>query len=163
MARILIIGIGNGLRSDDGVGWHVGSELSRQQSAPDVEVIVVQQLMPEIAEPISRADKVLFVDAVEGGTPGTVSGQRIAPALQSRLDSHHLTPASILRLALDLYERCPEAFLLTVVGESFGPGEKFSAAVSGALPAVRGSIERFLSWARKDGRVDAEFLNGLTD
>lgn len=162
MARILIIGIGNSLRSDDGVGWHVGSELSGQQSAPDVEVIVVQQLMPEIAEQISRAEKVLFVDAVEGGKPGTLRTERILPATESRLDSHQLMPSSVLKMALDFYGMCPQAFLLTVVGESFGIGENFSAAVSSALPAVRDSIERFLSWARKDGRVDAEFLDGLS-
>jgi len=163
MARILIIGIGNTLRSDDGVGWHVAHELREQMSASDVDVIALQQLMPEIAEPVSRAEKVLFVDAVEGGKPGSVRGQQIVPAVESRLDSHHLTPTTVLRLALQLYNRCPEAFLLTVAGESFSTGENFSAAVRGALPAVREAIERFLSWARKGDRPEEEFLNDLID
>ena len=163
MARILIIGIGNSLRSDDGVGWHVAHELSAQMSANDVDVIPLQQLMPEIAEPVSRAEKVLFVDAVEGGKPGTLRAQQIVPAVESRLDSHHLTPASVLKLALDLYNRCPQAFLLTVVGESFGPGENFSATVADALPSVRDAMERFLSWARKNDQPGAEFLNGMID
>jgi hydrogenase maturation protease len=163
MARILIIGIGNSLRSDDGVGWHVASELSGRLSASDADVIVLQQLMPEIAEPISRAEKVLFVDALQGGKPGSVRVQRIVPAAESRLDSHRCTPASILKLALELYDRSPEAFLITIAGESFDSGEELSAAVQEALPAVREAIERFLSWARKGDRLDAEFLNGLTD
>lgn len=163
MARILIIGVGNSLRSDDGIGWRVANELSGRLAASDVEVMALQQLMPEIAEPISRAEKVLFVDAVEGGKPGSLRVEQIAPAAESRLDSHHLTPASILKLTLDLYDRRPQAFLLSVAAESFGPGENFSAAVSDALPAVRNAIERFLSWARKDDRLNAESFNGLID
>lgn len=163
MARILIIGIGNSLRSDDGVGWHVAHELGGQLSAGDVDVLALQQLMPEIAEPISHAEKVLFVDAVEGGNPGSVRVQRIVPAQESHIDSHHLTPMTLLRLALELYDRCPEAFLLTVVGESFSPGEQFSPPVRDALPVVRKKIDLFLSLARKQDRADGEFLADSID
>jgi hydrogenase maturation protease len=163
MARILIIGIGNTLRSDDGVGWHVAHKLGEQALASDVDVIAVQQLMPEIAEPVSRAEKVLFLDAVEGGRPGSVRAHRIVPAAESGLESHHLTPAAVLKLTAELYKRCPEAYLLTVAGESFDAGENFSAAVSAALPSVWGAIERFLSRARKGDCLGAEFLSDGID
>jgi len=159
MARILIIGIGNNLRSDDGVGWHVAQELSGQLSASDVNVIATQQLMPEIAETISRAEVVLFVDATHAGEPGGVRGQRVAPANGSRRDSHHLSPSGVLRLAEEIYQRYPQAFLLTVTGESFAMGERLSQAVSDALPAVRREIERFVFAARSGESAGLEVFS----
>lgn len=163
MPRILIIGVGNSLRSDDGVGWRVAQELSEQMPGSDVDVIAVQQLLPEIAEPVSRAEKVLFVDALQSGKPGSIQVQRVVPAAESRFDSHHLTPARLLKLAIELYKGYPEAFLLTVGGECFGPGETFSAAVRGALPAVGKIIERFLLWARNGDSRKAGFLDAVND
>jgi hydrogenase maturation protease len=159
MARILIIGIGNNLRSDDGVGWRVAVELSERMSASDVDVIAVQQLLPEIAEPVSRAEKVLFVDALQNGTPGSIQVQRVAPAGEWRLQSHHLTPASVLKLAVELYQGRPQAFLLTVGGECFSPGEDLSETASAALPAVSKAIERFVWWARNGDSCETELLN----
>jgi hydrogenase maturation protease len=163
MSEILVIGMGNPLRSDDGVGWRLAMEFSHEKVRADVHIIATQQLMPENVDPVSRAKKVLFVDAAEKGRPGNVQVQRIAPAQESRFDSHQMTPAMVLKLAIDLYDRQPQAFLLTVVGESFSPGETFSEAVSGALPAVRKTIERFLSWAQNDENMEPEFLDGAVD
>jgi hydrogenase maturation protease len=163
MARILIIGIGNTLRSDDGVGWHIAQEFRERLAASDSEAIAVQQLMPEIAETISRVELVLFVDAMDGGKPGRVQIQPIVVSDESRGESHHLTPEIVLGLTQRLYQRCPRAFQLTIAGESFNPGETFSAAVSDALPAVRTAIDRFLAWARKGDCTQEEFLDGVLD
>jgi hydrogenase maturation protease len=163
MSEILVIGIGNPLRSDDGVGWRLAMEFSREQVRADVHIIATQQLMPETADPVSRARKVLFVDASEKGRPGNVQVQQIAAAEECHFDSHHMTPAMVLKLAIDLYGRQPQAFLLTVVGESFSPGENFSEAVSCALPALRKTIERFLSWAQNHDGMAPEFLDGAVD
>ena len=144
MARILIIGIGNVLRSDDGVGWQVVQEISEQSSASDVQFILVQQLTPEIADSVSRADRALFVDAARGGTPGSVYAGPILPAKESSTPSHDLSIASVLKLARDLYHRSPTAYALTVSGESFEVGEDLSPAVREALPTLREAIERFI-------------------
>ena len=63
MPRVLIVAYGNPLRSDDGVGWVVAEELRRRLASPEVEVLRLQQLLPEVAESLSRADAVIFVDA----------------------------------------------------------------------------------------------------
>jgi hydrogenase maturation protease len=59
---LLIIGYGNTLRSDDGVGPHVVREIAAQR-LPDVTCVVVHQLTPEMAAQVTLADQVLFVDA----------------------------------------------------------------------------------------------------
>ena len=54
MARVLILGYGNPLRSDDGLGWQVAVQLFRTNTSPEVLVLPCHQLTPELAEPISR-------------------------------------------------------------------------------------------------------------
>ena len=61
MPRVLIVGFGNPLRSDDGLGWHAAQELSQEVSAPEVKVIGAHQLTPELAEEASAAELVLLL------------------------------------------------------------------------------------------------------
>jgi len=144
MSRLLIIGFGNPLRSDDAVGWHLARRLSAELTNRDVEVIAAHQLLPEMAEDVSRAERVLFIDAATEGKPGTVRCERVSPAVAGRADTHQLSPAVILRMEQELYGRCPSAFLLTVTGECFETGDKMSDAVSSALPALLAEVRHFV-------------------
>ena len=65
--RTLIIGIGNPLRGDDGIGLDVASEFSRELRRDDVQVLATHQLTPELSELVSRADRVFFIDVARSG------------------------------------------------------------------------------------------------
>jgi hydrogenase maturation protease len=52
MPGTLIIGYGNPLREDDGVGWQVADQLLKN-SEGSIKVLTAHQLTPELAEPIS--------------------------------------------------------------------------------------------------------------
>lgn len=98
----------------------------------------LQQLGPELAEDVSRAEAVLFLDAREGGEPGAVRIEILSPAAEGPGLSHALSPRALLLCAQRLYGRAPRAALLTVTGERFGHGEELSPRVEAALPeAVR--------------------------
>ena len=56
----LVVGIGNELRSDDGVGIRVVRALPARRG---VETTIVHQLTPDLVEALGRAERVLFVDA----------------------------------------------------------------------------------------------------
>jgi len=144
MARILIVGVGNPLRSDDGLGWHVARELSREVLDDEIHVIATQQLTPEISDFASHAHQVLFIDAAHGGKPGTFKCERIMPSAAPSRHSHDLSPAGILKLAQDLYGRCPPAYLLTIAAESFATGGTLSPSVSSAIPALKAQVNRFI-------------------
>lgn len=154
--RTLIIGIGNDLRGDDGVGWKVAEELSRELRRDDVQVLATHQLTPEISELASRADRILFIDAAYSGEPGTLrcrSVSRSAPVVPDVRNSHALSPSTLLSMTERLYGRCPAACLLTIVGSSFAAEESLSAAVSAALPALRAQIHHLInldSWEGED-------------
>jgi hydrogenase maturation protease len=134
--KTLVIGYGNPLRGDDGVGWRVVDVLN-QWALDGVEAIACHQLVPELAEPISRAAQVIFVDAAVDGAPGAVSVSvvsRDSPSVPT--STHHVGPAAVLAYAEDVYGSCPSARLLTVTGAAFGYEEALSPTVVDVLPDV---------------------------
>lgn len=137
----LVIGYGNPLRTDDGLGWIVvqrlRSELARDRFLGDVAVLAEHQLTPELAEPISRARVVIFVDAREGDRPGRVDCRAVAPVGDGSLAfSHDVDPPSLVQMARLLYGACPTAVIISVDGEDFGYGTNLSPVVRAAVPEV---------------------------
>src|SRR5579884_346516 len=65
----LIIGIGNPLRSDDGLGWAVAEQLS-QACLPGCVIRMVHQLTPELALWMATVSRVIMIDANREGEPG---------------------------------------------------------------------------------------------
>jgi hydrogenase maturation protease len=137
----LVIGYGNPLRADDGLGRVVARrlrcDLDGDAQFADVVVLAEHQLTPELAEPISRARLVIFVDAREGGHPGHVDWHEVAPAGDGSLAfSHDVDPPSLIQMARVLYGTCPTAMVVSVVGERFGYGTALSPVVQAAVPGV---------------------------
>ena len=62
--KILIIGIGNSGRQDDGLGWKLLDFLN-EQNLENIELIYKYQLQIEDADLISSYDRVIIVDAVK--------------------------------------------------------------------------------------------------
>ena len=62
-AGILVIGYGNELRGDDGIGPRV-AEAVAARNHPGVRVRIVCQLVPELAAELAEARTVIFVDAL---------------------------------------------------------------------------------------------------
>ena len=123
-AALLIIGYGNTLRRDDGVGPKV-AEAAAALHLPGVEALAAPQLTPELAEPIARADRVVFVDAAVDA-PRTVQMRKLTPAESSQVMAHAAEPSTLLALARDVFGRMPEAWWLTIPVEDLGFGEELS-------------------------------------
>jgi hydrogenase maturation protease len=136
VSRVLIIGYGNPLRGDDGFGWQAATRLLGLVADPEVEVMAVQQLTPELMEPISRAGRVVFIDAAAAGEPGVLREVSVAADAESRRFTHHATPGGLLAGAAALFGRAPEATLYSVPGQDFGFGESLTPAVEKALAEV---------------------------
>jgi hydrogenase maturation protease len=135
MARILIIGYGNPLYGDDGLGPYAAARLSEMVRDPEVAIRSEQQLTPEMAEEVSQVEQVLFLDVRGTGTPGEFTREEVYPAVRDqRAVSHQLQPSELLELSRRVYGKCPQATLFSLAGERFGQGEEFSPAVQAALP-----------------------------
>ncbi len=130
----LVIGIGNTLRGDDGIGVRVAQRLAAQHSAPDLEVIACHQLTPELIAPISQAEQVIFVDASATQPAGSVQAQPLHLQSAPPLSAHHVTPAALLMAADLLYGAQPRGALISVGAQDFSFGERLSPPVAEALP-----------------------------
>ncbi len=121
---LLVIGYGNTLRRDDGVGPKV-AETVEAFAWPGVHTLSCGLLTPELADPISRARTVVFVDAAVDA-PSEVQLRKLVPAESSQIMAHAADPRTMLALARDAFGHAPEAWWLTIPAEDLGIGEEFS-------------------------------------
>jgi hydrogenase maturation protease len=136
----LVLGYGNTLRSDDGVGPRV-AEAVEALHLPGVRILVCPQLSPEHADPIAQADIVVFVDAAVDA-PREVQLRKLEPADTSQLMAHAADPRTMLALARDVFGRVPKAWLLTIPAENTGFGEKLSPAAQRGLEQAVQEIQK---------------------
>jgi hydrogenase maturation protease len=123
----LVIGIGNSLRGDDGIGALLAQQVGGRS---------VQQLTPELAAELAELEAVLFIDAwlaPPGAAPELIP---IAPAAAAA-DSHRLGPAQLLALSKALYGHAPAVQLLRVPAYRFEHGTALSIELQAALPAAQ--------------------------
>ncbi len=128
---MLVIGYGSLLHSDDAVGQMVADTVSAWH-LPGIISVATTQLTPELAEPVSQAGEVFFVDAaikpIKPHKPRRSFGLiRLQPARDGyELSRHFGDPRALLALAQLLYGRCPKAWLITIPGQNFELGEALS-------------------------------------
>lgn len=115
--NILIIGIGNSGRSDDGIGWLISNII--EEEFPMTEVIYRYQLQVEDAELISRFQSVIFIDATKEKTNKGFFFRSCNPVNNFSFSSHSLDPETVLWLENDLFRTYPKSFLMGVEGYSW--------------------------------------------
>jgi hydrogenase maturation protease len=137
MRSALIIGFGNPLRGDDGLGWHAAQELRQTLRGEDAEVVACLQLMPELAEAVAHSKRAIFIDAAVGQPPGEITFAEIkAESRGFPACSHHLDVRRLMQYSRELYGIVPQAFSVSVNGEAYGYAEMLSSRVQSTLPAV---------------------------
>jgi hydrogenase maturation protease len=147
-ADLLVIGYGNTLRRDDGVGPKV-AEAVGALALPGVRAMACALLTPELAEAVSQAAIVIFVDAAVDA-PREVQMRQLAPAGSSQIMAHAASPATLLALARDVFGHAPKAWWLTIPVEDLGIGEALSPLAQRgfelALAKVRECVGRWPDW-----------------
>ncbi len=143
-ARILLIGYGNPARQDDGLGPALAEQLTAL-SMEGVDIDTDYQLSVEHAWDISRYDTVIFVDAsLEGEQP--FSFKPLTAGQASSFSSHSVSPQAVLRLAQELFQAQPQAYLLAIRGYQFGEIEEgLSANAADNLKAAQAFICQWLT------------------
>lgn len=149
---VLVVGYGNPLRTDDGIGWHVAERLFDMASRADdprlegVAVLSRHQLTPELALDVSAATFVVLVDASHGLAAGTFGVDRAERADDAATTwSHHLSPPSLIALAHELYGRAPDVFVVSCGVQSFEVGDRLSPVVEAALPKVVDAVAELVA------------------
>ena len=131
----LVIGIGNSLRGDDGVGALLAQQVGGRS---------VQQLTPELAAELAELEAVLFIDAWLAPAGAAPQLTEIAPAAAAA-GSHRLEPAQLLAISQVLYGRAPGGQLLRVPAYAFEHGTALSPGLQAALPAAQVLLRGWLA------------------
>jgi len=134
--KILIIGYGNTLRGDDGIGVLAVEALEEAGMPPNVDMITCQQLTPELAEELAFCDRVAFIDACmpDGNPPGTIKRKTLEPtSVDPGNITHGFDAGGLLALTQMLYGKQPVAVIFTITGGSFDLSESLSEPVENAL------------------------------
>ena len=143
---LLVIGYGNTLRGDDGVGPRTAEAVGTLR-LPRVRTLICQQLSPEHSAPVSQAHTVIFVDAAVRPAAGGVQWRELSPGHSPQLLAHAADPGILLALARDVFGHAPAAWWLTIPAVNFDFGEDLSpvaaAGLSEALRRIKAVAEQF--------------------
>lgn len=145
MAEILVIGYGNPLRGDDGVGCIVAEEIAKRISGPEskVEVVACHQLNPELAEAVAGTRAVIFVDASVDVKPGHVRVSAVTPdRFSPAAFTHTLKPSALLATASELFGQAPPAKAVVIGAASFDVGMQLTPEVRAAVATAMRAVER---------------------
>jgi hydrogenase maturation protease len=138
---ILVIGYGNTLRGDDGVGPKVARAIT-DLPLQNVHSLACHQLTPELAAQLSEAHSVIFVDASSEMLSG-VQWRELEPAETAQIMVHAADPRTLLALARDVFGRCPRAWWLTVPIQNIDFGEELSPLARQGMETAIAKIQAF--------------------
>jgi hydrogenase maturation protease len=139
---VLVIGYGNPLRGDDGVGPAVAAAVAADPRGAGARVLALHQLTPELAVDLAGARLAIFVDATVEAGPGQVVTRRPAAGVPAVAgggagpSSHHVGIDALIVLARELYGSAPEVAVVSVGVADLETGDRLSAAVAAAVPAA---------------------------
>jgi hydrogenase maturation protease len=151
---VLIVGYGNPLRSDDGVGPVVAERMASDPRFAGADVRAEHQLTPELALDASQSWLLVLVDAAEGVAAGEVLIRELGRAgsegaevgLAGRIEeggpplTHHVDPAGLLGLAFELWGAAPRTVLVGIGPASLELGEELTPVVEAAVPRAIDSV-----------------------
>ena len=138
---ILVIGIGNILLSDEGVGVHLANALARKyRFEPEIEIIDGGTMGSELLDYFQDYPKIMILDAVnfdrEAGFIGSLENEHILRKLTQKISVHHLGLTDIL-FNLKMIDVEPEAlFLLGIQPESVEVGLEMTETIRSKLPRM---------------------------
>lgn len=142
ITNLLVIGYGNTLRGDDGVGPRV-AEAIEELNLPGVRTLSCALLTPELAEPISSARCVVFVDAAVD-VPDKIQMRSLTPADSAQIMAHAADPRTMLAVARDVFGWAPRAWWLTIPAQNLAIGEELSPKTQSGLCDAIAEIKKIL-------------------
>jgi hydrogenase maturation protease len=137
--NVLILGIGNLLLGDEGVGVHAVHYLSQRELPPGVELLDGGTSGADLVDHLDGRTKVIVIDAASGdGPPGSVYRCEARDLIeqQGTLSLHEFGLADSLHMAERLGCAPQRVVVLGVQPASMEPGLELSPDVFAVLPSV---------------------------
>ncbi|MFQ6117317.1 MAG: hydrogenase maturation protease [Candidatus Bipolaricaulia bacterium] len=137
--KTIVLGLGNLLMGDEGVGVHVIRRLQELELPPGVEPVDGGTAGIDLLPVFKEAARVIVVDAVRaGGEAGSIyrfGPKELEEASQEALSLHQLSLGEVLQAA-SLLGIEPEVTIIGVEPKQIAPGMEISPELTEALPRV---------------------------
>ncbi len=136
---VVIIGVGNLILRDEGVGVHVVRELETRELPPQVEVLDGGTALMDLLPVIHKAERIIVIDALQaGGEPGTI--YRVCPddlmgETENPLSLHQVGLLEVLGMVRQLGGD-PEVVIIGVEPKEISWGMELTPEVQAKLPKV---------------------------
>jgi hydrogenase maturation protease len=141
VGKKLVLGVGNLLLRDEGVGIHVIRALEGYQFPPDVEVVDGATAGCDLLPLFCGMEKVVIVDALQGGEPpGAV--YRLTPQdfeQQSRVGAvslHDIGIMDVLKMLELMEEQLPAVVIIGIEPGMIAVGLDLTPEVAASIPFV---------------------------
>jgi hydrogenase maturation protease len=135
---ILILGIGNILLKDEGIGVHVINRLKDMPLPADVEVMDGGTMGIDLLFYIEGRKKVIVVDTVKAGEPpGTMyrfTDKDLSMRKQFLRTAHGIDFADVVRTAQQLGTQPHEIIFIGIEPEDMGEGLELSPFIQNRIP-----------------------------
>jgi hydrogenase maturation protease len=142
-ATTLVVGLGNPILGDDGVGWRVAEAVKARLDDPDVEVLCLSLGGLALMEHLSGYRRVIIIDAMTTGAAAGTLHQMSARemdelSVQHTASVHDLSLSAALAFGRELGLDLPKDIRLVGVEAKpeFDFGETLSEPVEQAMPAA---------------------------
>jgi hydrogenase maturation protease len=151
-ARTLVLGLGNILLRDEGIGVWVAESLSREfDFPPEVTMLEGGTLGLDLLPRLDGVERLLLVDAVKlGREPGEIvrlDGDAVSAALDVKISPHQVGVQDLLAAARLMGREPSRVVLWGMEPERLDPGTGFSPRVAEALPHLReGVLDELRLW-----------------
>jgi len=151
--KILILGIGNVLMGDEGVGVHAIKELEKESFPPNVNLLDGGTGGFHLLEYLQEYPVIIMIDATMDGKPaGTISliEPKFATDFPKSLSAHDIGLRDLIESTAVLGE-LPKMFLITVTIDSIQSMEmELSPEIEKQIPAVIGKVKEILETINSD-------------
>lgn len=144
-SNLLVIGIGNSLRSDDGVAAFIIGELQKRSDVQS-DFCVYQQLTTDLIPIMLSHRSVLLIDAAVG--INTVQWQVVKDDYTgSTPSSHHIDPGQLILLASQLFHHKLSLTVCTLPVHDMEIGDRFSDAT---IAFAQQAIKEIVYWIQSN-------------
>lgn len=138
--KIVILGVGNVLLSDEGVGVHVANELMKMEFPPNVSIVEGGTDGFRLLNVITEADRLIVVDAVRGGAePGSIYRFNIADVRNCpsgfKTSVHQIGILEVIDLS-GLIGKTPNTTVIGVEPKSLEMGMELSHEIKEKIPRI---------------------------
>jgi len=145
MSKVVILGIGNSLRGDDGVGPYIIKNLKLPITNYQLQTFDCGEMPENFLQPVIEAkpDILILVDCADfGGKPGEVKQLTPSQVIRSGLSTHSMS----LKLFLDRVGEDTNAqiIVLGIQPQTIAFGEGLSEPVKNSLKDVEREIKSIL-------------------